>query len=256
MPIPDWTLVDPPAFHDFHQLWLACLRLRMSSGLLPDGYFVHLERHFGKFESDILTLSSPTPLRNGRPIGSGNGTGGVAVAVRPPRAGARLSASPVKQSSLAVRRVGTDRLVALLELASPSNKDRAASVSAYVEKAKAALDAGVHLVHLDMLPPTPHAPANLSAAIWDAVNGADYPFALAKPFAADGFMADRVIELYANPLALGDEWPDVPLFLDTETYIDLPLAATYAQAFAGVAPQDRSLLTASLAGSVAADAVP
>lgn len=243
MPLHDWTLVSPPSFHDMHQLWLACLRLRMSGGMLPDGYYVHLERHFGRFESDILTLSTPPASRNGTPRGGdGDRGGGVAVAVKRPRAGARLSASPVKQSTLAVRRVGTDRVVALIELASPSNKDRAASVTAYVEKAKAALEHGVHVVHLDMLPPTPHVPANLSSAIWDAVDGRDYPFDPAKPFAADSFVADRVNEVYANSLGLGDEWPDTPLFLDAETYIELPLAATYAQAFAGIAPGDKTTL--------------
>ena len=49
-------------------------------------------------------------------------------------------------------------------------------------------------------------------------------------------------EVYANSLGLGDEWPDAPLFLDAETYIELPLAATYAQAFAGVAPADKAAL--------------
>ncbi len=258
MPLHDWTRVETASFHDFHQLWLACLRLRLSGGMLPDGYFVHLERHFGRFESDILTLSSPVPLsgRNGRPRAAESGNGGVAVAVRPPLAAARLSASPVKQSTITIRRVGTDRVVALLELASASNKDRPASVAACVEKAKAALDAGVHVVHLDVLPATKSAPANLSSAIWDAVDGRDYPFDPAKPFAADSFVADRVNELYANPLGVGDEWPVVPLFLDTETYIELPLADTYAQAFAGVAPQDRGLLSAPSAGVAPTDAVP
>jgi Protein of unknown function (DUF4058) len=242
MPIHDWTLVSAPSFNDMHQSWLVLLKIALNTGRLPEGYFAHTERHFGRFESDILTLSTPSAARNGTPRNGDDRGGGVAVAVRRPQAGVRLSASPVKQSTLAVRRVGTDRVVALIELASPSNKDRAASVTAYVEKAKAALEHGVHVVHLDMLPPTPHTPANLSSAIWDAVDGRDYPFDLAKPFAADSFVADRVTEVYANSLGLGDEWPDAPLFLDAETYIELPLAATYAQAFAGVAPADKKTL--------------
>ena len=217
MPIHDWTKVAAYSFRDFHQTWVVCLRLALSRGVLPSGYFANVERHHGRFVADRANVADPHDA-----VAKANS----------------LSLA----SSLAVRRVGTDRVVALIELASPSNKDRAASATAYVEKAKAALEHGVHVVHLDMLPPTPHVPANLSSAIWDAADGRDYPFDPAKPFAADSFVADRVNELYANSLGLGDEWPDAPLFLDAETYIELPLAATYAQAFAGIAPGDKTTL--------------
>lgn len=218
MPLHDWMRVSREAICDFQQTWLVFLRLTLAR-VLPAGFYGNVERHHSRFVARRASVADPH--------------------------GSEAAANSLSRaSSLAVRRAGTDRLVALIELASPSNKDRPASVAAYVEKAKAALDAGVHLVHLDMLPPTPHALANLSSAIWDAADGRDYPFDPAKPFAADAFVADRVNELYANPLGLGDEWPLVPLFLDPETYIDLPLAETYEQAFAGVAPHDRERLSA------------
>ena len=224
MPLHDWTLVDPPAFHDMHQSWMVLLRVALSRGFLPTGFYANVERHHGRYVADRAGVADPHDA-------SAN------------------AASLSRGSTVAIRRVGTDRVVALIELASPSNKDRPASVAAYVEKAKAALDAGVHVVHLDMLPATTSAPANLSSAIWDAVDGRDYPFDPAKPFAADSFAAGRVAELYANPLGLGDEWPEVPLFLDEETYIELPLAATYARAFDSIAPHDQDTLGRSLPGT-------
>jgi hypothetical protein len=198
MPIHDWSRVEDASFHDFHQTWLTVLKIRMNTGLLPAGHFAHIERHFGRFESDLLTL--------------------------------------------VVREAGTRRLIALVELASAANKDRPENVTAYAGKAKAALDAGVHVVHLDILPPTKFTPMGLGGAIWSAVNGNDYPFTPEKPLAADAFRSGQVMDLYVNPLAVGDELPDVPLFLSEETYIDLPLAATYAEAFASIAPDDRELL--------------
>jgi hypothetical protein len=75
------------------------------------------------------------------------------------------------------------------------------------------------------------------------VNGDDYPFSPDKSLAADSFHAGAVIDLYANALAVGDELPDLPLFLSEETYISLPLDRTYAKAFASIAPHDRQLLT-------------
>ena len=116
-------------------------------------------------------------------------------------------------------------------------------MTAYVGQAKAALNAGVHVVHLDLLPPTRFTPVGLGGAIWAAVDGEDYPFAPEKPLAADALQAGRVMELFSNPLSVGDELPDVPLFLTPDLYIELPLAAAYADAFEESAPQDRQLLT-------------
>jgi hypothetical protein len=245
MPIHDWSRVEDASFHDFHQAWLAQIRLRLNTGLLTEGYFAHIERHFGRFESNLLALSIPPSAAkptNGHPTRSG-GSAGVAVATKPPKAMTHLTANPTRRSTVAVRESGTRRVVALIELASTANKDRPENVAAYVGKARAALDARVHVVHLDILPPTKFTPIGLGGAIWTAVNGNDYPFTADKPLAADGFQAGRVVELYANALAVGDELPEVPLFLSEEIYIDLPLASTYAEVFASIAPDDRELLS-------------
>jgi hypothetical protein len=246
MPIHDWSRVEDASFHDFHQTWLGKIKGRLNKGLLPAGYFAHMERHMGRLVSDVLTLSLPPapPPANSRPP-TRESSGGVAVATRPPKATARLSAKPSQRSSVVVRQSGNNQLVALLELASAANKDRPENVAAYVGKARSALDAGVHLVHLDLLPPNKFTPSGLGGAIWATVSGYDYPFSLERPLAADAFQAGRVVELYANPLAVGDELPEVPLFLSDELYIDLPLAASYAEAFEECAPQDRELLSRS-----------
>jgi hypothetical protein len=246
MPIHDWSRVENASFHDFHQTWLTVLKMRMNTGLLPPGHFAHLERRMGPHQSDTLA-NAPTGTRpmNGHPTRPGP-TGGVAVATRPPKATAHLTATQNRRSHVVVRRVGDKQLIALIELASAANKDRPENVTAYASKAKAALDARVHVVHLDILLPTKFTPVGLGGAIWSAVNGNDYPFTPEKPLAADSFHARDEIDLYANPLAVGDDLPDVPLFLSEETYIDLPLAATYAEAFASIAPDDRELLSRPL----------
>lgn len=244
MPIHDWTRVERASFHDFHQSWMIFMKQALNGGLLPEGYFAHAERHMGRFESDLLTLSSPTPTAprlNGH-ADSYSPTGGVAVATKPPKATKQLMAGPSRRATVAVRVVGTNRLVALVEIASASNKDRADSVNAYVKKAFTALHHRVNVVHLDLLPPTKFTPDGLGGAIWTALEGDDYPFSRESPLAADSFQAGDVFDLYANPLAVGDELPDVPLFLDEDRYIELPLAPTYQSAFQSIAPKDRVLL--------------
>lgn len=118
MPIHDWARVEDASFHDFHQTWLAKLKGRLNRGLLPEGYFAHIEWHLGRFESDELTLATlpvGSPPRNGRPQSSGS-SGGVTVATRPPKATARLSASPTRGSKVVVRQMGNKQVIALIEL--------------------------------------------------------------------------------------------------------------------------------------------
>ena len=60
--------------------------------------------------------------------------------------------------TLTIRHVSGDRVVALLEMVSPANKDRPMSVEQFANKAEMALREGVHLVLLDLVPPGPHDP--------------------------------------------------------------------------------------------------
>ena len=62
---------------------------------------------------------------------------------------------------MAIRHVSGHRLVALLEIVSPANKDRQQSVDDFAAKAVDALDAGVHLVLVDLFPPGPYDPQGM-----------------------------------------------------------------------------------------------
>lgn len=226
MPIHDWTRVETAAFHDFHTTWLIGLKNTLNSGVLPEGYFAYAERHMGRFTSDILTLSDSPPGSESR---------------------VKLKGGTRSQTrSLAIRQEGSRRLVALIEIVSASNKSSLDNVAAFVRKARAALDADVHLVLLDILPPTKFAPIGLSGELCDAIQAEPYPFDANKPLAADSFQAGNEVDIYANPLGVGDELPFVPLFLNAGTYVDLPLSETYASAMTGLATPDRLLLAQPL----------
>src|SRR5438874_3043080 len=90
MPVHDWTRVIAGTFHDFHNSWIIHLKEAFNEGLLPVGYYAQSEQHFGLTIADILTLRSPDPPP---PLPRVEATGGVAVAVAPPRVSQRLVAS-------------------------------------------------------------------------------------------------------------------------------------------------------------------
>jgi hypothetical protein len=56
------------------------------------------------------------------------------------------------------------------------------------------------------------------------------------------YSAGRVKTAYVEPVAVGDVLPDMPLFLDPESYVSLPLEATYQAAWRGVPRRWRPVL--------------
>ena len=68
--------------------------------------------------------------------------------------------------------------MALLEIISPGNKNNQNGLNAFVRKAREALAAGLHLLIVDLFPPSPRDPQGIHRAIWDADCGEDYALRL------------------------------------------------------------------------------
>src|SRR5207249_2521697 len=95
-------------------------------------------------------------------------TGGVAVAEAPPRTRRKHTVEPAalaRRRSLAIRHVSGHRLVALLEIVSPANKDRGRHVEEFTEKVLSALNVGVHVLLVDLFPPGRHDPDGLHGVL-------------------------------------------------------------------------------------------
>jgi hypothetical protein len=227
MAVHDWTRVDAGIFHDFHQAWNAELRGVLNGGLLPADFYALIEQHAGRHIPDLLTLHTghaaeplPTP------------SGGVAVAEVRPKVSRRFTA-PAKalRRTIAIRHVSGHRLVALIEVVSPANKDRAESVQAFANKAIEALSEGVHVLVVDLFPPGPADPHGLHGAIWDHFDAQPYDWPPDKPLTVASYLAAWQPEAWLEHFAVGDPLPEMALFLTTDVCIRLPLEATYQSAY-------------------------
>lgn len=249
MPIHDWTRVDAGTFHDFHSVWIAELRTALNTGLLPDGYYAMAEQHAGQAITDVLTLQSADSAGNGSP-GEIRGEGPVAVAQAPPKVSRKFVASPETayrelRRTIAVRSTSGHRIVAMIEIVSPGNKDRRMSVDDFVEKAWAALHEGIHLLVVDLLPPGACDPGGMHGMIWQRYDAADYEPPPGKPLVAAAYAAYAVANLpeaYIEPLGVGDPLPLMPLFLQPGHYVNLPLEETYMEAYRGVPAYFRGII--------------
>jgi hypothetical protein len=92
------------------------------------------------------------------------------------------------------------------------------------------LDQRIHLLILDPLPPGKRDPEGIHAAIWDEVDQR-YRLPPDVPLTFASYKCGEGTEAFVENLAVGDELPAMPLFLEPGGHITLPLEATYQSAW-------------------------
>ena len=154
---------------------------------------------------------------------------GVALATRPATVSIP-AVFPDVAEVLIYDQEGGAQLVAALELVSPRNKDRVEARQAFVAKMSAYLQQAVALAVVDLVTSRT---ANLHNewAEWMQAPAARMP-PLRNPLYANSYRPVQhgehaEIEMWLNPLQLGDPLPDLPLFLRADLCIELPLEETY-----------------------------
>ncbi len=225
MPIHDWTRVDAGLFHAFHQSWTISLCNALNAGVLPPGYFALPEQNIRGPIPDILTLQLSS-----EPEGPNNGPVGLAVATAPPPARLVRRNETVlyadKANRITVRHRHGD-VVAVIEIVSPGNKASRAEFQAFVKKTAELIRQHIHLLVIDLFPPSPRDPWGIHKAIWDEFQEEDFELLPDKPLILASYDAGPPCVAYIEPVAVGDILPDRPLFLKPEHYILAPLEATY-----------------------------
>lgn len=103
---------------------------------------------------------------------------------------------------------------------------------------------GVHLVLVDLLPPGTHDPQGMHAVIWQRFNDEPYELPPGEPLTLASYLADPEPAAYVEHLRTGFALPQMPLFLNPDRYINLPLEPTYLAAFRGMPEFWRDVLKA------------
>ena len=248
MPIHDWTKVDAGIFHHFHLNWLGELARALNSGILPPDFYALAEQRAGGVGPDVLTLQGP-PADTADP-GHDEGPdlgGGLAVATAPTKT---LTSAPpkvqyrsrmpdvawyaLKADRLVVRHVSGDRVIAVVEVMSPGNKAGEAAFDDFLRKAWALLRAGVHLLVIDLFPPTSRDPHGIHDAIWEE-GTVSVDRSPGQVLTCAAYKCGREPEAFVEPVGVGGPLPDgMPLFLTEHVYVPVPLNRTYDLAWAAV----------------------
>jgi hypothetical protein len=214
MPTHDWTRVEAGIFHAFHHDWITELARALNGGLLPDDYYALPGQQAANqtWAGSRFTAESDAEFYRRR------------------------------KSSIAVRHVSGDRIVATLEVVSPGNKASRHGVRAFVDEACELLEHRIHLLIVDPFPPGPRDPNGIHALIWEEVQAGPFALPADKPLTLVAYECDLTTRAYVETVAVGDPLPDMPLFVEPNGYVSVPLEGTYQAAFAAMPRRWRAVL--------------
>jgi hypothetical protein len=248
MPVHDWTRVDDGTFHDFNLAWIAEIRKALNGGILPAGYYAQAEQVAGSIGPAVLTLQRPSSGNGGANGGQAGGRGGAVATMAPPRTSvvveAEISEYTARQRSLIIRHVSRHRIVALVEILSPGNKASDYAFQSLLVKVGGALYHGIHLLLVDLHPPTPREPRGIHAAVWESLHAGSFAPPEDRPLTLVSYRAGARKAAFVEPVALGQELPAMPLFLEQGWHVLVPLESTYRAAWEGTRAFSRDILEA------------
>jgi hypothetical protein len=218
--------LDRLPFEGVHSMWPT----KMVENLfpqLPPNYFAAPQVHLGaRLEYDVAAYELGDDARQAA-------AGGTAT-LAPPEPHLRLDTDIPAQDEYEVRVYDHDRdrrLVATVEIVSPSNKDRPENRRAFVAKCATLLQQGVCVSIVDIVTARHF---NLYADLLDLI-GRDDPAMGTPPAAAYAvtIRGDRRgrphVKTWSHVLTVGQPLPTLPIGLADDVWVKLDLESTYEE---------------------------
>lgn len=233
MPMHDWSRVQPGVYHNFHYRWIAAIMDRLNAGLLPQGMIAMAEQIIGGPEPDVVTLQQNDISFSGADVAT--------LTEAPPQPKTQF-VIPVEVERYAAKanrvvvRHALGRVVAVVELVSPRNKDSRHALRSFVEKTVDLLYDNINLLVIDPFPPGPRDPQGIHKAIWDEITDEPFELPADRKLTLAAYQTAPIKTAYVEPFAVGKPIPEMPLFLHNDFYINVPLEATYMDTWS-VLPQ-------------------
>ncbi|HYV37394.1 MAG TPA: DUF4058 domain-containing protein [Gemmataceae bacterium] len=209
MPIHDWTRVDAGLFHDFHQDWTVELSRVLNAGRLPRGYVALIDQEIGG------------PI-TGSMVGRQGKESEEEIYSR-------------RANRISIQNHRRD-WVAEIDIISPGDKCSGSALHAFVQRAIDLLGQGIHLLLVDLFPPSTRDPQGIHCEIWKEFSEQPFTFPITKPLTVAAYVA-KPVTAFVDQAAVGDQLPDMPVFLHEDRYIPVPLEETYQASWA-VFPAD------------------
>ena len=230
MPIHNWSQIDANLFHHFHQAWTVAVCNSLNAGLLPNGFSALVEQHAAGVVPDVLALE-----RVSRHEPPEEPQGGHVIVASPPRTRHVIAAHEelfAQRGNRITIRHPLGQVVCIIEIVSPGNKSSRAALRSFVEKTVDFLRQGVHVLVVDLFPPSTRDPQGIHKSIWDEIEDHDFELPADKPLTLAAYVAAVPKLAYVEPIGFGEQMPDMPAYLDVDRYVPVPLESTYQATWA------------------------
>ncbi|MFQ6043275.1 MAG: hypothetical protein ACE5PV_20680 [Candidatus Poribacteria bacterium] len=244
MPLYDLTRLQFPGddsiYHHFHASWLISIADALNQSFPEEsGFEAIFEKKVTPIEADIVTidtleaeLSSRIPKIFDSPK------------LPPPAVSFVNPIFPEEAKDITIR-TASGKIISVIELTSPGNKDAPGKVSNYTANAISYLRRGLNYLIIDVLPPTNFIDT-FHNPIAELLDGEPLHPPKEKPFYAISYRVllayDLIIETYPTWFGLGETLPTVPLFLIDELRVGIDLETTFMEAFKRLPPRHRRRL--------------
>jgi hypothetical protein len=96
---------------------------------------------------------------------------------------------------------------------SKGNKSGRKAFDDFVRKAGEFLSRQIHLLIVDLQPPTARDPHGIHGAVWDEVAGQNYLRPADKPLTLAAYELGAGVRAFIEPVGVGDTLIDMPLYL-------------------------------------------
>jgi hypothetical protein len=113
---------------------------------------------------------------------------------------------------------------------------------AFVNKVCELLEQRIHLLLIDPFPPTRRDPEGIHAAILSEVSNETFQPPADKPLTFVAYETGLTTRAWIEPAAVGAPLPPMPLYLEPDRYVMVPLEETYTTAFSAMPLRWRRVL--------------
>ncbi len=242
MPLHDWSRVESGIFHDFHASWITEIRSALNAGLLPEGYYALAAQHAGDYVADVLALHIPPNPERFEPIAlnAGDLGGGTALLDAPPQISRRekieLDILAIERR-ISIRHLSSHRIVAILEIVSPGNKNSQSHFDQFVHETVDSIQRHINVLLIDLHATGRFDRDGIHATIRNSL--APHAAPIVDPprhstlasYCPDLF---RSVDMYVENVEPAKPLPDMPIFLNPDRYVNVPLETTYLKAWNGM----------------------
>jgi hypothetical protein len=229
MPIHDWMKVEDALFHDFQLSWASKLAEALNS-LLPSS-------HFAVTETFELRPPSPFPVwpEPDRPV------------TLPPHYGAVRDDLPRTQFTVTddrrqyarvavgVRHADHHQPQAAVLWVTGQDKQTPWRFRSLLDTVTGAVTRNIPLLLIDLFPPSPRDPNGIAEVIREELSSHPIGWPRDKPFTLVSYQCFDACTTHLQRVAVGEVLPDMPLFLDSELWVPVPLEVSYTAAWHGCA---------------------